>query len=502
MRIIISVCLTLLFIPSICFAKPIEIRTDNFIIAGDVGEKDGQALLRDLELFRKNMFKLLGVNEQPEIIPVKVYIAKNGKALKGITGVGGFGGMYTMTHTGPAFVLDGKNGFKRGGGARHIALHEYSHHIVSAYTELDYPLWYNEGYANYLATFTYKKGTFRVGDPYDPYARSLKQKNWMPMTVILSSVEKYPFNLGDTSKVGLQTKAQFYAQTWLAMHYLKNEAKYKGALTDYVRRLNKGERSLPAFKAATGLTPEEFEAELKAYFKKNRYSVTRFTTTDRDIPTPIVTKLTKQQVELVKLNAMKKFAFTDARRSEVLKAFDAYEAKYGVSAETLTGRADLLAYNASTKEDYMSARAIIDKALELDPENADANAVAAMIIVHQKGRNLGATSSDMKQARNYAKKALAQDSQMPLANYVYALSFNGEGRPPKSALNAANYALDYYRDKGFMGSNLGLASVLMNGEQYSDAIKPINRAISWGKDPAMRMAAQSMRKYIEGETTP
>ena len=150
----------------------------------------------------------------------------------------------------------------------------------------------------------------------------------------------------------------------------------------------------------------------------------------------------------------------------------------------------------------MSARAIIDKALELDPENADANAVAAMIIVHQKGRNLGATSSDMKQARNYAKKALAQDSQMPLANYVYALSFNGEGRPPKSALNAANYALDYYRDKGFMGSNLGLASVLMNGEQYSDAIKPINRAISWGKDPSMRMAAQSMRKYIEGETTP
>ena len=483
------------------FAKDVEIRSENFIISGDVRQKDAEGLLRDLELFRKNVFKVLGVNGAPEIVPVRVYVAKNEKALKSVIGVGGFGGMYTMTHNGPAFVLNGKAGFRRGGQARHIALHEYTHHIVGAYTELDYPRWYNEGFANYLATFTYKDGTFRVGDPHQPYAYTLREKNWMPMTVVLGTMDKYPFNIGDTSKIGQQTQAQFYAQTWLATHYLRNEEKYAGKLTEYVRRLNKGERNLPAFKAAMGVTPEEFETELKAYYKKNKYNVTRFKTTDQDIPTPTMRQLSAQEAEMAKLSAMRSFVFTSERRDAVVKAFEAYENKYGESAESLAAKADLMAYNAKTKEAYMAAREMAETALALDPENIEANKIAAMILVHQRGGGFGGTEADMKQARKYAAKVLRHDSQIPLANYSYALSFKNRHDPPENALNAAGYALDYYRDKGFMGSNLSLAGILLNGEKYDEALPPIRRAITWSKDPGMRMAAQSMRKYIEAESS-
>jgi len=478
MRILV-VCVLLLFIlfrSDTGLAKDIEIRSENFILSGDVRQKDGEGLLRDLEFLRKNVFKILGVNGAPEIVPVQV------------------------THNGPAFVLNGKAGFRRGGQARHIALHEYTHHIVAAYTELDYPRWYNEGFANYLATFTYKDGTFRFGDPYQPYAYSLREKNWMPMTVVLGTMDKYPFNLGDTSKIGQKTQAQFYAQTWLTTHYLRNEEKYQGKLTDYVQRLNKGERNLPAFKAAMGVTPEEFETELKTYYKKNKYNVTRFTTTDRDISAPTMRELTPQEAALAKLSAMRSFVFTSERKDAVIKAYEDFEAKYGERAETLAAKADLTAYNANTKEAYNSAREIIEKALALDPENIEANKIAAMILVHQNGRDLGGTEADMKQARKYAAKVLRHDSQIPLANYSYALSFKGRYDPPENALNAAGYALDYYRDKGFMGSNLGLAGILLNGEKYDEALPPIRRAITWSKDPGMRMAAQSMRKYIETET--
>ena len=486
--------------PEIGLAKTLEIRSENFILAADFRQKDGEGLLRDLELFRKNVFKVLGVNGAPEIVPVRVYVAKNEKDLKSVTGVGGFGGLYTMTHNGPAFVLNGKAGFRRGGQARHIALHEYTHHIVGAYTELDYPRWYNEGFANYLATFTYKDGTFRVGDPHDPYAYTLRQKNWMPMTVVLGTMDKYPFNVGDTSKIGQQTQAQFYAQTWLATHYLRHEEKYVGTLTDYVRRLNKSERNLPAFKAAMGVSPEEFETELKAYFKNNKYNVTRFTTTDRDIAEPTQRELTPQESDMAKLSAMRSFTFTPERRDVVIKAYEDYETKYGQSAESLAAKADLLAYNANTKDAYVEAREMIEAALALDPDNLEANNIAAMILVHQNGRDLGGTEADMKQARKYAAKALRFDSQIPLANYSYALSFKGRYDPPENALNAAGYALDYYRDKGFMGSNLGLAGILVNGKKFDEALPPISRAITWSKDPGMRMAAQSMRKYIETET--
>jgi len=481
------------------YAKTIEVRSDNFIITGDMRQKDGEGLLRDLEIFRKNVFKVLGVNGAPEIIPVKVFVTKNEKDLTKVTGQGGFGGMYTTTLNGPAFVLNGKAGFRRGGGARHIALHEYTHHIVSTYTELDYPRWYNEGFANYLATFTYKDGTFRVGDPHDPYAYTLAQKNWMPMTVVLGTMEKYPFNIGDSSKIGRLTQAQFYAQTWLATHYLRNEEKYVGKLTDYVRRLNKGERSLPAFKAAMGITPEEFEAELKAYYKKNEFNVTRYKTTDKDIPTPATRLLSKQEAELAKLSAMHSFVFTPERRAVVIKAFEKYEAEFGQSADTLAAKADLTALNAEDNKAYDAARMFTDKALEIDPENIAANNAAALIMVHQYGRGFGGSAGDMKTARKHAAKVLRQNSQNPMANYSYALSYKDNYAPPENALNAAAYALDYYRDKSFIGSNLSLAAILLNGEEYNEALRPINRAVIWGNHPGMRMSASSMKKHIQRE---
>lgn len=480
-------------------AKSLEIKSENFVLSGEFKQKDGEGLLRDLELFRKNVFLVLGVNASPELIPVKVYIAKNEKSFKAITGVGGFGGMYTMTHNGPAFVLNGKNGFRRGEGARHVALHEYTHHIVSTYTELDYPLWYNEGFANFLATFTYKDGTFRVGDPHDPYAYSLRQKTWMPMTIVLASMEKYPFNLGDTSKIGAQTTGQFYAQTWLTTHYLRNDEKYRGALTDYVRRLNKGERSIPAFKAAMGVTPEAFEGELKAYFKKNRYNVQKFTTTDRESAGLTVRAVSKQEAGLAKLGAMRSFVSSPERNEVVIKAYKAHAATFGESADLLSAQADLTALNASTKEAYETAKALSEKALTLEPENIEAHNTMALITAHQYVRNLGGTQADVKKIRKHAAKVLRHNSQIPLANYSYALSFKDDYTPPENALNAAGFALDYYRSKTFMGSNLGLATILANGEKYDEAMPPINRAIIWAKEPGMRMAAQSLKKYIETE---
>lgn len=480
-------------------AKALEIKSENFVLTGEFKQKDGEGLLRDLELFRKNVFLVLGVDASPELIPVKVHIAKNEKSFKAITGVGSFGGVYTMTHNGPAFVLNGKNGFRRGKGARHVALHEYTHHIVSTYTDRDYPLWYNEGFANFLATFTYRDGTFRVGDPYDAYAYSLKQKNWMPMTVVLASMETYPFNLGDTSKIGLRTTGQFYAQTWLTTHYLRNEEKYKGALTDYVRRLNMGERSIPAFKAAMGITPEAFEIELKAYFKENRYNVQKYTTADRESAVLKVRALTETEAQMAKLNAMRSFVFSPERKKAVIEAFEEHAVAYGENADILSAQADLTALNATTKETYDVARALSEKALALEPENIEANNIAALVTAHQYVSNLGGTQADIKKIRQHAAKVLRHNSQIPLANYSYALSYKDDYMPPENALNAAAFALDYYRDKGFMGSNLGLATILVNGEKYDEALPPVNRAIIWAKEPGMRVAAQSLKKYIESE---
>ena len=218
----------------------------------------------------------------------------------------------------------------------------------------------------------------------------------MPMTVVIGTMDTYPFNIGDTSKIGQQTQAQFYAQTWLATHYLRNEEKYDGKLTDYVQRLNKGERNIPAFEEAMGVTPEEFETELKAYFENNKFNVTRYKTTDQDIPELVTRALTDKEAQLARLESMRSFVFNPARKDIVIKAYQDYEKKYGESAQTLAAQADLTAYLAEDKEDYEAARKIIDKAVELDPENIEANNIAALIIAHQYVRNMGGAEADVK----------------------------------------------------------------------------------------------------------
>jgi hypothetical protein len=320
------------------------------------------------------------------------------------------------------------------------------------------------------------------------------------MTVVLATVHDYPFNIGDNSKIGLLTKHQFYAQTWLATHYLRNTPQYQKKIPDYINRLNKGEDSIKAFKAAFGMTPEDFETKLKAYFKANKYIVTQYESPPQDIPAFSARSLNDQQAALAKLSAMRNFVFNESRATSVLAAYRACEASYGESAQTLAARADIMALFAKTKADYDAAKTLALRAVAKDPSNIEAHNIAALIMVHQYIRNLGSSEAEMKIARRHLAKVLKYDPQIPLANYSYALSYQGDYNPPDNALNAASYALDYYRGKSFMGPNLGLAGILVNGEKFDEALPVIEFIRIWSREPDMRIAAQSMKKYIKEET--
>ncbi len=485
-------------IPIRAFAKNLEIRSDNFVLRGNVKEKDGEALLRDLEVFRDNLFQLYGKAGTPEIVPVPIYIVKNGKDMKFVTGTANFGGMYTTTLRGPVFVLNAKKGLGRKTKARHTALHEYTHHITASFVIDHFPLWYNEGYANYLATFSYKNDTFKIGDPYDPYAYALSGKNWMPMTVLLASTRDYPFNINDSSKVGQQTVSQFYAQAWLAAHYIHTQDKMKGRLAKYIHRINDGEDAIKAFTAAMGYTPEAFEAELKAYYKRNKYVVTQYASRVK----PEDVKLSKRELTKTEsarnlVDAKRAFSLNPRKAVGAAAAYEAFEKKHGQSADTLSARADLGSVFAETREDLAAARALAEAALALDPDHNDANRVMGAISVMQFVKSLGGQKSDMPAARLYLHKTLKTHPYDPMANYYLAASFYKDRNISEEGLKSARYALSYYRDRSFIGSNLNLANILVNAGDYEQAAAAIKFARVWGRKPEMRMRAQAMQKYIE-----
>lgn len=257
--------------PSYAQTAGVEVKSENFILMGDISQREGERLIKDLEIFRLSLFKMLKLESEPEAVPVKIYAFKSGNTFQGFVSNKTVAGVYKKGIKGPMFVLNAQGGFKEGDSARRVAMHEYVHHVIATYTNQKFPRWYNEGYANFLANFKIKKGKFIIGAPDRNYGLYLKNGGWMPMDVLIASVDRYPFQSGSTKSSQRNLQDAFYAQSWLAVTYLQTHPEYARNSGDYLRRINRRENSLQAFNASFGQTPEEFGVVLKKFLKKNNF---------------------------------------------------------------------------------------------------------------------------------------------------------------------------------------------------------------------------------------
>jgi hypothetical protein len=95
-------------------AKPIEVRSENFVLIGSLNTPDAKSLLAELEQYRWFMLQMLGADPVPEPVPVRIYTTMGDRELEALTGRTDIGGIYTTNIEGPIFILDAKRGFKRG----------------------------------------------------------------------------------------------------------------------------------------------------------------------------------------------------------------------------------------------------------------------------------------------------------------------------------------------------------------------------------------------------
>jgi len=282
----------------------IEVKSENFVLQGDVYEREAKILIKDLEIFRSSLFKMLGQEPRPEHIPVRVYAVKNSITFQDIVNNKTIGGVYKNTSQGAIFVLDAKGGVKPGDAARKIALHEYVHHITNEYTNQKFPRWYNEGYANFLANFKIKKSKFIIGAPDLNYASYLKRGSWMPMDAMIASVNRYPFISGSQLSSQRDLQNAFYAQSWLAVTFLQTNPEYARKSREYLERVNQGEDSVKAFTTAFGITPEEFQPILKKFLAKDYFLQYPFPLSKSEkSPALTIRKLTQSEYQSAILNA-------------------------------------------------------------------------------------------------------------------------------------------------------------------------------------------------------
>lgn len=97
---------------------------------------------------------------------------------------------------------------------KHIIQHELTHFYLRLNARSALPVWYDEGFAEFFSTVSFKGKKARIGDVPVIRYYALRTRPWIPIervfSVDRSSPEYRSHKLGDS----------LYAQSWLVVHYL------------------------------------------------------------------------------------------------------------------------------------------------------------------------------------------------------------------------------------------------------------------------------------------
>ncbi len=274
--------LLILMAPAGVAAQWLKAETPLFVAYSRGSEVDLRARVDELHRFDALLHLVTGLKPVAGNPPLTIYfIGDRDMAMFGVgSSVGGF---YRASSDATYAVLavdSARLGYD--GGVRTVLFHEYVHHFLAQNSRVAYPAWYNEGFAEYLMTATFKGPTTEFGGIEKGRAAQLLRGEWLPASRLLTS--------RTGSLKGEETYA-FYAQAWLAVHYLSRPDAPPGQLRAFLDGINRGVKGEEGFKAAFGMGYAAFDTQLKTYLRSRGMVRTRLTS--REIAATPVAKISE-----------------------------------------------------------------------------------------------------------------------------------------------------------------------------------------------------------------
>jgi tetratricopeptide (TPR) repeat protein len=418
-----------------------SVRSKNFFLVGNAGEKEIKQVANRLEQFREVFRHLFRDVSFDSPVPTTVVVFKNDGAYKPfkpvvegkIRDVAGYfqsgEDVNYITLTPP-----------RGGGEDpyRTIYHEYVHLLVANNLGAgSVPPWFNEGLAEYYSTFSVDDARkVRLGDLIDSHILLLRQTR-MPPLKTLFELDYYSLHRNRS-----EARSVFYAQAWALVHYIiqSNNGARLPQMNKFLELTAAGRPVGPAFVEAFQTDLAAMEKELKNY---------------------------------VNGNSFRAHVATFKNRLE----FDAeMEAAPLTEAEADAYLGDLLLHTHRLEE----AAARLQKAIAADPKLGMAHASLGLVRVRQRR---------FDEAGRHLREAVAADSRNYLAHYYYAYALSREGMdeservlgysPEKVREMRASLERAAALKPGFPETYHLLAFInLVTGEELDEGVKLINRARS------------------------
>jgi hypothetical protein len=242
----------------------LKLETPAFGVISQLDEQETRAWARDLDQFIGALHDLYGV-EQAALPPLTIVLFRQPRDFapyrlrtdSGQARVSGFFG-----NTGDWSII-GLPADSRDGAARQTLYHEAVHWFSTASDEPQ-PLWFAEGLAEALSTFTVVDGKARWGEVIVDDLAYLSDSGLLPMETLLQASQ-------DDALHG-EERDKYYPQAWAFVHYLMFGQRDAGAgeLAAPLRELAMTKANVAAF----GESPDELTSDLQQYLARGRYGYT------------------------------------------------------------------------------------------------------------------------------------------------------------------------------------------------------------------------------------
>ncbi|SMF49033.1 Uncharacterized conserved protein [Alteromonadaceae bacterium Bs31] len=322
----------------------LEVRSENFIVITDIKAKKAELLIQDLEHFHYFITQTLG-NRIISIRPLKIIAISSRKNFKRLDLPEFWAGVFLSGLDGDIAIANisrysSSKKYKDWGNQ--VLMHEYVHFATrSLVNSAFFPHWYEEGLAEYLASFRLEgRGKYvTIGNmdvigqrlysllkPGGSGFQSVDIEDLLKTTSISSSWRRD--QSGKEKREGQRSVEKYYARAMLTYHYLNSNDALRKQLQTYLNHINNGKNVDEAFNRSFNTSYAAMDKAIVGYVSKPvRYVRNDAAKAGIKFPevTATVEKLTPTQTYEELLDAILRFGtYTPAERDAALQLSNIY----------------------------------------------------------------------------------------------------------------------------------------------------------------------------------
>jgi tetratricopeptide (TPR) repeat protein len=479
----LSALLLLSGLPAAASAKDtwIEVRSPNFTVISNAGEKEARKVADQFEQFREvfhTTFPQLRVDLGK---PLTIFVAKNEDTFKALL---------------PAYWEEKGRAHPAGiympGEERHyvavradvesdnpyqVVYHEYTHAIM----DLNFrglPVWLNEGLAEFYGNSTIYDKYVEIGKIAPYHLQTLRQDRLIPIEVLFQADERSPYYNEQNHT------SMFYAESWAIVHYLMldPEARKRQLLTGFLSTWNADGDQLGAAQKTFG-DLKKFATSMESYARQHTFYVGKVSTAIHGDPK----SYTSRVLPPAEIDAQRAMFYAHTRRPQEAAAAVQEAIKANPNLSLAYEAQGFLAYS---QQQYPEAKEAFGRAIELQSVDFFPYYFAA----EAELRNGPPTEEQVLKVIASLEKAIQMNPQFAPAYAALASVYSVNPKTREKAFAAGRKAAELEPGNLFYATNYGY--VLANAGKTGEAKALALRIQQAAKTPADRSNAEQLLAIV------